>query len=163
MLFNKVLIVLAIEANIVILVNTDEDIVNNFLIDILRNNHSLNDLIISDDNSDHDHQQDIPRCHPNYLIDKTIEMLLPEDYEEVPKNVVYEKINHINETIVKINRLNDWISNVTDRVDHIVQRVAVRVNESAMRVDISDQCRTSIIRMANGIANREIWALRCML
>lgn len=105
----------------------------------------------------------VEKCPLNSLIDKLIENLLPNDYEIVERDVVYKSVDHINDTFVKLDRLQRWAKNISTNFDNVAKRIVARIIESVMLVDIEAGCRNSLVKIGNAIQHGEAWAIQCKL
>ena len=94
----------------------DNNSVNNVLIELIGKDFDS----IGKDPEQNDHVQ-LEQCSPNNLLDKSLEVMTPDDYEPTDRYQVYKPIEHINDTIIRVDRMQTWINNVTKKVDEFVK------------------------------------------
>lgn len=101
------------------------------------------------------------KCSVNELVDKLVDNVVPNDYEFVDRDVIYEPIEHINETMMKIDRLQTLRLNVSNNLNPIIKQIVGRIMETVMTFDIENQCRNALVKINQALQNGESWAFRC--
>ena len=94
-------------------------------------------------------------------MDKMFESLTPEDYSEANRSVVYQRVNHINETIDRFIRLKNFTEKLRNTYEPIVQRLSARMSEVLMEIDLPNDCLSSLVNIMSGIRDNKEWALPC--
>ena len=101
------------------------------------------------------------KCSLNRLMDNMFESLTPEDYSEANRSVVYQRVNHINETIDRFIRLKNFAEKLRNTYEPIVQRLSARMSEVLMEIDLPNDCLSSLIQIMSAIRDHKEWALPC--
>ena len=101
------------------------------------------------------------KCSLNRLMDNMFESLTPEDYSQANHSVVYQRVNHINETIDRFIRLKNFAEKLRNTYEPIVQRLSARMSEVLMEIDLPNDCLSSLVNIMSGIRDNKKWALQC--
>jgi hypothetical protein len=96
-------------------------------------------------------------------IDDIIDQLIPNDYEEGKLLNISSKVPHINETFALIERIIKLLGNYTNNLSPITQKIMARLSSFIYEITLPSECMASIALIADAIANRQLWALKCKL
>ncbi|CAG2116817.1 unnamed protein product, partial [Medioppia subpectinata] len=84
--------------------------------------------------------------------------LTPEDWEqEKNRSVIYQRVDHINQTVDKLNRLKNITDKIRQTYEPIVQRLGSRLSEVLMEIDLPNDCMRSLITIMTGIKDGKQW------
>ncbi|CAG2102300.1 unnamed protein product, partial [Medioppia subpectinata] len=99
----------------------------------------------------------------NILMGNMFESLTPEDWEqEKNRSVIYQRVDHINQTIDKLNRLKNITDKIRQTYEPIVQRLGSRLSEVLMEIDLPNDCMRSLITIMTGIKDQKRWVKPCI-
>jgi len=113
------------------------------------------------ENDDNDYSDE--NCSIDSLIDKFVEHILPDDYEEGKRLDFNKRSNHLNETIATFKRLHQYSQNVSKKLDPIIKRVMPRITDMLLLIDLPPDCMASLVRIGQSAQNQQQWALKCGL
>ena len=100
------------------------------------------------------------QCPPDEIIDRFLEILTPDDYDEGKANIKNE-LKSFDEFLSAQNRIQEYGRNVSDRLSEFTKRLNGRMSEATMEVNLSPDCMKSLVRIGTAARNGELWALKC--
>ncbi|CAG2102495.1 unnamed protein product [Medioppia subpectinata] len=118
-----------------------------------QSNSSLSDDGLDDTADDSDH------CSDDVLLNKFIDIFIPDDYEEGKANIK-RSMGTMKETMAAIRRLQTFGQNISEKMSEFNKRMTNRMSEMLMTVDLEPTCMASLVRIMTGIQNGEVWAIK---
>ena len=103
------------------------------------------------------------KCPPNKPLVKFFETLTPDDYDQANMSDINRRVDHINITIERLERLQMFSQNMSKTFDPIIKRIVSRISEILFENQLPNECMTDLIRIGSGIHNKKTWALKCKL
>ena len=100
-------------------------------------------------------------CRPEDLLESFFKSLTPDDYEEGLQMDFHQKVEHIEETTSRADRLENWAKNLSKIYEPILMRLQMRFTENLMTIDLGGDCLKSLAKIGVAVQNRESWALQC--
>ena len=122
--------------------------------------HAKSDLMERNETSN---PNEMGLCSIEDVLNKFIEIITPDDFDQVNMNDMNRKVKHWNETIKKVERNQVWTMNIKDRLEPTAKRIMARVIENIIVLDLNEECLKSLVRIGNDISNQEQWAIQCEL
>jgi len=116
---------------------------------------------ISYEEEDYDDYETSDVCTIDIVIDYLSESLLPGDYEETKKLKPKYKVDHFNETVGIIKRLDQYSKNVSQIMEPIMKRLTTRMTDLLLMLDLPPDCMASLARIGQSVQDGEMWGLRC--
>lgn len=101
-------------------------------------------------------------CSPDDIIDRMADIFVPEDYEE-GKDDIKTEFESFNETVLAINRLQEYSRNVSLKLSEFTERLNIKLIDVMVSFNVSSQCKSSLIRILKAVQNGERWAIKCKL
>ena len=103
------------------------------------------------------------QCSIEDVLNKFLEIITPDDFDQANMNDMYTRVKNFNQTIEKFVRLEKWSTNIRARLEPTAKRIMSRVIENVIVLDLNEECLKSLVRIGNGISNQEPWAIQCEL
>ena len=103
------------------------------------------------------------QCSIEDVLNKFLEIITPDDFDQANMNDMYTRVKNFNQTIEKFVRLEKWSTNIRARLEPTAKRIMSRVIENVIVLDLNEECLKSLVRIGNGISNQEKWAIQCEL
>ena len=103
------------------------------------------------------------QCSIEDVLNKFLEIITQDDYDQVNMNDMHTRVKHWNETLKKFERLEKWSTNIRSRLEPTAKRIISRVIENLIVLDLNEDCLKSMVRIGTGISERKTWAMNCEL
>ena len=94
-------------------------------------------------------------------IDEIIDRLLPADYDQGKELNVTWKVDHINETFARIDRLIQLVNNYSATMSPLLQKVVARFSTIIYEISLPPECMSSLVVIGEAVAKRQLWAMKC--
>ena len=122
--------------------------------------YSVNSSDVSKD--DFYSTSDSNHCSEDEIIDRFVDIFIPDDYEEGKANIK-TSMGSINETLEALNRLEVFGQNISRKMSEFHKRITNRMSEALMTINLEPNCMKSLMRIMSAARNGEVWALKCKL
>ena len=108
-----------------------------------------------------DYDSDDGQCSADAIIEQMTAIFTPDDYEEGKQNIK-DSFENFNQTLIAINRLQQYTQNISEKMSEFSKRLSNRLSEVLMTVDLPPDCMNSLVRIGSAAKNGDLWALKCM-
>lgn len=106
-----------------------------------------------DDYEDEDETDSV--CTAEYFLDK----IIPKDY---PTEITKE-VHHLNETILRLNRMYNFSSTVLDNLNPFFREMASRFSDFVYESELDSECMAALFKVMGGLRERKRWAMSCKM